>query len=332
MPDIYLNPKVDPLYALMEECNISTEVLDEANNSFIDRVIETIKSIATKIKEVICKVITKLSQALNTDMAYIKANEKKLDSGFQMIRSSGSKLEIADMYTPESYDKFCEAVRNMPKDVSAEYSVCLDSAYDLCKKFSKQETPSMKDIVLTAKFTQLDPETEYCDRMIKLPVSIEYGKIGEALDASFKKESKSIAWTHPSDLKKTAQNAVDMSKEISNKLHKMKNICDYCIDSTRNIKMKSAVMVHGEVLKTINTCVSKCMKLLKGHNEIIANVVSFNNRMITDVRKFYLGTAKLYVKFANTDMIEASKTYTIGKAQEVQESYNHGIFADLQLV
>lgn len=332
MPDIYLNPKVDPLYALMEECNISTEVIDEANTSFIDRVIESIKSIATKIKEVIAKVITKLSQVLNTDMAYIKANEKKLESGFQMIRSSGSKLEIADMYTPESYDKFCKAVADMPKDVSAEYSVCLDSAYDLCKKFNKGETPTAKDILLTAKFTQIDPETEYCEKIIKLPVDIEYGKIGEALDASFKKENKSIAWAHPGDLKKTAQNAIDMSKNISNKLQRMKMLCDYCIDSARTIKMKATVMIHSDVLKTINTCVAKCMKLLKGHNEIVANVVSFNNKMITDVRKFYLGTAKLYVKFADTDMIEASKTYTIGKTQEIQESYNYGIFSDLKLV
>lgn len=332
MPDIYLNPKVDPLYALMEECNISTEVIDEANTSFIDRVIESIKSIATKIKEVIAKVITKLSQVLNTDMAYIKANEKKLESGFQMIRSSGSKLEIADMYTPESYDKFCKVVKAMPNDASAEYSVCLDSAYDLCKKFNKGETPTAKDILLTAKFTQIDPETEYCEKLINLPVTIEYGKIGEALDASFKKENKNIGWTHPGELRKTAQNAIDMSKEISNKLHRMKNLCDYCIDSARAIKMKATVMIHSDVLKTINTCVTKCMKLLKGHNEIVANVVSFNNKMITDVRKFYLGTAKLYVKFADTDMIEASKTYTIGKAQEVQESYNYGIFSDLQLV
>lgn len=331
---IYSNPKVNPIDALMEACDLPIEPLNEGVKEFFNKVIEKIKAIARRLKEIAIEIGKKITQTLSGDKAYVASHKKGIDEGYKLLAHSNATLEFNHMYTLDTYDDWVKAINTSIQD-NGEYGVHITNAVETIGKYTEKilnnntnfiEKHVAEEYAKDLKNT-MDVEEEYA-KTIKINGTIEYHKMREALERAFKPTDGNVKWIDSSRIIKMMDDGIKTSNEASNKCKEISKDCEYWARYLENLQKR--LNMNFPLYAQLDAIVAHGVTIISDKASAFTQINAFNFNITHNVRKTCLALAKLYEKYSKTDHVEGGAKFTIGSKKEgVQESFNSSEYSPL---
>lgn len=332
---IYSNPKVNPIDALMEACDLPIEPFNEGVKEFFNKVIEKIKAIARRLKEIAIEIGKKITQTLSGDKAYVASHKKGIDDGYKLLHNSNATLEFNHMYTLDTYDKWTKAIKTSiegNENYGVSITVTVKSICELIEKFLNTGMASDLDKHLAKSYGKdlketMDVEEEYA-KTIKINGRIEYRKMREALEREFQPTDGKVEWINSDRIIKMMDEGIKISNEASNKCKEISKDCDKYARNLENFQKQ--LNPNFPFYTQIDNMVAHGVTIISDKASAFTQINAFNFNITYNVRKTCLSLSKLYQKYANADHVEGGAKFTIGSKKEgVHESFNSSDYSPL---
>lgn len=314
---IYTNSKVDPMEALMKECNLSIEPLNESFKDFFTNIGEKLARFAKWLKELAKKIISTIAQKLQLDKKFIMANKSGIEAGYDLISHSNAKLIGNNIYTLNTYNRWTKATESIKETGEEAFKVGFgfERLIDLLEDCANNRvTPETYSNIKYAKdfADKKDIEKEYADT-IKVDGNIEYKKMKESLERIYSTSSGNIEWIPPEDIYKTIDSNIELAKKMSYNLEESSKYCNEYSMKISNIRFNKEFPYY----KQLSEAALHAMSLLQDKIQAYASINAFNNKICSGVRSVCMNIAKIYIRYKGDQAsIEPNAKFTIGQKQE----------------
>lgn len=319
---IYQNTRVDPIQALMEECNLPIEPLNEGVKDFFSRIIDRLRRFIKWIKDIISKIIKSISEKFHKNKASIQENKKTIEDGYRLLKSSDATLYFNNIYSFDTYDKWLKALRSVESnsgfetELKSEMNSFIQAMIYYYNGNGHDIDDDLAKAVLEAKkFTERkDKEKNYSDT-IKVDGKIEYKKMTESLDKIFDTTSDNVDWPSTQEIYNILDNGIDQCKTMSRKLEDMIKLCENQIKEVDKLLRACPMDMsynNNSLGNEIQYVFNFTITLLSDRIHAYSGINSFNNKITSNINNSCTRVLDIYTKYSSKDRVESNAKFTIG--------------------